>query len=118
MFPYSYKRNSASFSLESRFRNVSERVKTQYLNSYRAIVKLVSENQYEAPKNYSRLDWKKVLIELQCTAFIKLRNEISSGNISETKFDENTLLYLKYDTIKENERVDWHNLYLKSSQSN
>lgn len=118
MFPYSYLRKKSNSSLNSNFKNVSEQVKYQYLNSYNSIVKMVNEKQYQAPRSYSRMDWKRMIIELQCTAYIKLRKAIFSGNILESKLDEETLLYLKYDTIKENERVDWHHLYLRSSQSN
>jgi len=118
MFPYNYRRVNSNFNLNLNFRNVTERVKSQYLNSYKAIVEFVIENRYDVPSSYSSRDWKKVMIELQCTAFMKLRNSISSGSIPVDQIDDATLNYLKYDMITEKFRVDWHDLYLRSSQSN
>ena len=82
MFPYNYKRKNSNSGLNLKFRNVSERVKSQYLNTYRAIVRLVLENHYEVPRCYSRNDWKRVMIELQCAAFVRLRKDVSMGNLS------------------------------------
>ena len=118
MFPYSYKREVSNSSLNLNFRNVTERVKSQYLNSYKAIVEFVIENRYDVPRSYSNKGWKKVMIELQCAAYMKLRKSISSGSIPTDKIDDKTLNYLKCDTITEKVRIDWHELYLRSSQSN
>ena len=118
MFPYSYRKKISNTSLNLNFRNVSERVKSQYLNSYKAIVEFVIENRYDVPHSYSSRDWKKVMIELQCAAYMKLRKSISSGSIPANQIDDATLNYLKYDTITEKARVDWHDLYIRSSQSN
>lgn len=118
MFPYNYKRKKSDSSLNLNFKNVSERVKNQYLNAYRAIVNMVCENQYEVPRSYSKSDWKKLMIELQCTAFVKLRKDISRGNLSMNEIDGDTLQYLKYDTITERARIDWHDLYVRSNQCN
>ena len=118
MFPYSYRKKISNTSLNLNFRNVSERMKSQYLNSYKAIVELVIENQYDVPRSYSRKDWKRVMIELQCAAYMKLRKSISSGSISVDQIDDTTLNYLKYDTVTEKVRVDWHDLYVRSSESN
>lgn len=118
MFPYNYRKQVSSTSLNLNFRNVTERVKSQYLNSYKAIVEFVIENRYDVPRSYSSRDWKKVMIELQCSAYMKLRKSISSGSIPIDQIDDVTLNYLKYDSITEKVRVDWHDLYVRSSQSN
>ena len=118
MFPYHYTRKNSNSNLNSTFRNVTERVKSQYLNSFKAIVKLVSENHYEVPRSYSKNDWKRLMVELQCAAFVKLRKDITMGNLSVDAIGDDTLQYLKYDTITEKVRVDWHELYIRSNQSN
>ena len=118
MFPYKYRRKTLSSKFSSDYKNVGERVKDQHEHIYGAIVQLVKEQQYETPKDYTKRDWKRVMIELQCTAYMKLKEVFASGNLPLDLFNDMQLEYLKTEHKTPVSQVDWHGLYLENCNKN
>ena len=114
MFPYKYKRKTLSSKFSSNYKNIGECVKNQYEHIYWAIVQLVNEQQYRTPQSYTKRDWKKVMIELQCTAYMKLKSVFASGRLPLHQFDELQLQYLKNEPKTMMKQIDWHDLYMRN----
>ena len=118
MFPYKYKRKALTSRINKNYKNIAESVKAQYENAYRAIVRLVHQQNYMIPQSYSRQDWKRVMIELQCTAYVKLQSVLASGKLPLHQFDTLQVEYLKYNANQKMTVVDWHDLYMRNCIKN
>lgn len=114
MFPYQYKRKTLTSMFHSNFKSIAESVKLQYENAYNAIVQLVNEQNYMTPQSYSKNGWKRVMIELQCTAYVKLKSVLASGKLPLNQFDDMQLEYLTNKSNSSMSKVNWHDLYMRS----
>ena len=114
MFPYKYKRKTLSSKFSSNYKNIGECVKNQYEHIYGAIVQLVNEQHYMTPQSYTKRDWKRVMIELQCTAYMKLKSVFASGRLPLDQFNDTQLQFLKSEHNTAVNQVNWHELYMKN----
>ncbi len=110
MFPYQFKKRQQLNKISKPVRSSISRVKRFYFDAYDGIVKLVKKQNYNAPVGYSQDEWKQVMINQQCAAFLSLKKLVKSGFLSNEQLSKDQLSSLNGYPSR---TFDWHHIYTR-----
>lgn len=113
MFPYQRKKRSISKRVTTNISNHILKVESFYFDVYDRIENLVIKQNYKAPQGYTKKQWRSVMINLQCKAYLKLKQLLEVGILGKNQLSELQLSSLKGYSSDNDEIVDWHQIYMK-----
>lgn len=128
MFPYQRKRKNRELekstnSKEVKVKNPSKvkstvaRVKRFYFDAYDNILRLIQTQNYNTPIGYSKDQWKQVMLNLQCSAYLNLRRLLNNGRLATVNLTKGQLSSLQ-GYSSQNTMHDWHQIYLSQNEIN
>ncbi|MDT0553159.1 hypothetical protein [Urechidicola vernalis] len=122
MFPYQRKRKNkevekSTSSKEvkvSKVKSTVSRVKRFYFDVYDSIQQLIQSQNYSTPVGYTKSQWKEVMENLQCSAYLNLRRLMNNGVLLTANLTQSQLSSLQ-GYSSQNTMHDWHQIYLQQA---
>ena len=113
MFPYQRKNDRAK-KLNKTIKMAVSNVKSYYFHAYDTIIELVQKENYKIPNGYTKKQWNQAMVKLQCYSFMKLKNAVDQGYLSQGQISNLQLSYLNgYDSSNQTPN-NWSEIYLNN----
>ncbi|OIQ39643.1 MAG: hypothetical protein BM563_03925 [Bacteroidetes bacterium MedPE-SWsnd-G1] len=122
MFPYQRKRKNKEVEKStnsngvkiSKVKSTVSRVKRFYFDAYDNIQRLIQTQNYTTPVGYTKSQWKEVMENLQCSAYLNLRRLMNNGVLLTVNLTQSQLSSLQ-GYSSQNTMHDWHQIYLQQA---
>ena len=126
MFPYQRKRKNKELEKTttskevkvkspSKVKSTVSRVKRFYFDAFDNIQKLIQSQNYATPVGYTKNQWKDVMVNLQCSAYLNLRRLMNNGGLLTANLTQGQLSSLQ-GYSSQNTMHDWHQIYLNQAE--